>query len=70
MTVTPSFNYVHPYNPNSSIFLGSKQYGGSASLNHKLSATKMVGLFYSEDLVKFDGSASSDCLHLIRGLAY
>jgi hypothetical protein len=58
LTVTPSFNYVHSYNPNSSIFLGSKQYGGSASLNHKLSATKTVGLFYSENLVKFNNNAS------------
>ena len=59
LTVTPSFNYVHSYNPNSSIFLGSKQYGGLVSVNHKLSTTKTVGLFYSENLVKFDNNSST-----------
>ena len=59
LTVTPSFNYVHSYSPNSLIFLGSQQYGGSVSVNHKLSDTKTVGLFYSEDLVKFNNNASA-----------
>jgi hypothetical protein len=59
LTVTPSFNYVHSYNPDSLIFLGSKQYGASVSVNHKLSTTKSVGLFYSENLVKFDNNRST-----------
>lgn len=59
LTVSPSYVYVHSYNPNAAVFLGSKQYGGSVSLNYKLDETKTVGLFYSENYVKFDNVAST-----------
>lgn len=57
LTVAPSYVYVRSYGPTSSEFPGSKQYGGSASLNYQLSETKTLGFFYSEDLVKFDNVA-------------
>ena len=59
LTVTPSYVYVHSYDSNAAGFLGSKQYGGSASLNYELDERKTVGLFYSENVVTFDNVAST-----------
>lgn len=59
LTVSPAYNYVHSFNTNSAVFLGSQEYGGTVALNHQLSQTKTVGLFYSGNVVKFTNAASS-----------
>lgn len=64
---TPSFNYSHLINrssafggaPNSSApLVGSNEYVGNVSLNHKLSPLKRVGIFYYLNAVKFENSPS------------
>jgi len=77
ITVSPRYNYAHVIDNSSAAsgsvtpaqlgLIGSKEYGGSVSINHRLSPMKSVGMYYSANDVRFDNATDNAWYHIFGG---
>ena len=77
ITVAPRYNYAHVIDNSSAVsptipqsqlrLIGSKEYGGSVSISHRLSPMKSIGMYYSVNDVKFDTAPDAIWYHILGG---
>jgi hypothetical protein len=77
ITVSPRYNYAHVIDNSSAVsgtvtpnqlgLIGSKEYGGSVSISHRLAPMKSVGMYYSVNDVRFDTATDAAWYHIFGG---